>query len=69
MHVDVVTIGVETVVEDKWRVHERTRIHETASLVDLHALHVKDEDSVEDLEGQSTLASEDHDFFLSDLVS
>ena len=69
MHVDVVTVGVETVSEDERRVHERAGVYQTASLVDLHALHVEDEYSVEDLEGQGALASKDHDFLLSDLIS
>ena len=69
MHGDVIAIGVETVAEDERRVHERAGVNQTASLVDLHALHVEDEHSVEDLEGQSALASKDHDFLLSDLVS
>ena len=55
--------------KDKRRVHERARVNQAASLVDLHALHVEDKNTVEDLEGQSALASKDHDFLLGYLIS
>lgn len=67
--VDVVSIGVEVVVEHEWGVHEWARVHEGASLIDLHLLNVKDEHSVEDLESQSTFTSKDHDLLVCDLVS
>jgi hypothetical protein len=66
--VDVVSICIEGVVEHKGSVHERAWVHQGSSFLDLHSLEVEDEDSIEDLEGQSALSSEDHDFLVSDLV-
>ena len=68
MHVDVVSVCIETPIEDQRSVHETAWVDETATFSDRHLLHVKHEAAVEDLESQGRLASEDHDFVLCDLV-
>jgi hypothetical protein len=66
--IDVISVGVETLVEDEGRVHEGTGVHETALLCECHLLNVKDETPIEDLEGQCALTAEYHYLFVSDLV-
>jgi hypothetical protein len=69
MDVDIVTISVQAVVEHKRSVHERARIDKTTSLMNYHLLNVEYEATVEDLESDGTLSSEDDDFLISDLIS
>ncbi len=62
MHINVVAIGVEAVIEDERSAHERTGVYERSTLSDHHLLQVQDEHSVEDLSGDAVLASENDDF-------
>jgi hypothetical protein len=64
----VIAIGVEMMVKDEGSVHEGTGVHKTASLLDNHALKVKDENSIENLECEGTLPSKNHDLFVSYLI-
>jgi hypothetical protein len=48
---DVVTVRIETSIEDQWRVHEGTGVDETASLLDLHLLNIEHKATIENLEG------------------
>ena len=57
MHIDVITISIEARVEYQRCIHERTRIHEAASLTKLHLLNIEHEASVEDMEGGGTLST------------
>ena len=68
MHVDVIAVGVKARVEYQWCVHERTRIHEAASLTNLHLFHIEDETSIEDVESCGALATEQKNLVVSDLV-
>lgn len=69
VHIDVITVGIQTPVEYEWRVHERAGVDKGTTLFDLHTLYVEYEAAVEDLEGQSRLSTENQNFVLSDLVS
>lgn len=68
MDVGVVSKGVERVVEYQGLVHEGALVHQAASLDDLHLFKVQHKDTIKDVVGNRTLASEDHDLLLSDLV-
>lgn len=50
-------------------IHERAWVDQASSFLDDHAFEIEDENSIKDLEGEGTLTSKDHDFFVSDLVS
>ena len=69
MDVDIVSESIQIATEDQRGVHERARIHKLALLSNFHSLDVEYETTVEYLERKSTLASEDQDFMVSDLVS
>lgn len=68
MNVDVITKCVHVATKDKRGVHEAARIDEFAFLSDLHLLHVKHEDTAEDLECDGTLSTKDQDFIVSHLI-
>ena len=68
MHVDVIAVGIEAAIEDEGCVHEAARIHQTASLTNLHFLHIEDEAAIEDVESQSTLSTEEQNLVVSDLM-
>ena len=68
MHKDVIAVGVETPIENQWRVHKGTGVDKTAPLLDLHLLHVKHEASIEDLKRQRRLSTKYQDFVLRYLV-
>ena len=67
--VDIVAVCVEGRVEDERRIHEGTRIHQAASLTNLHLLDIKDKASIEDVEGHCTLTTEEKDLIVRNLVS
>jgi hypothetical protein len=67
--IDVVSKSVKRMVEHKRCVHKAAGVNESALLNDGHLLNVKQEASIEDLEGQSRFASEDQDLLIRDLVS
>lgn len=69
MYIYVISVCIETLIEHKRRVHERTRIHEAAPLTNLHFLDIKDIAPVENVEGGRTLSTEEKDLVVSDLVS
>ena len=68
VHVDVIAVGIEAAVEDERRVHEAARINQTASLTNLHLLHIEDEAAIEDVESKCTFPSEEQDLVVGDLV-
>ena len=68
VHIDIVSVCVKMVVEDKRRIHEGARINKTSSLFDFHFLNVEDKTSVEYLERNCALATEENDFVVCDLV-
>lgn len=51
MNEDVITVCIETSVEDQWRVHKGAGVYKTASLFDLHLFNIEHKASIEDLEG------------------
>lgn len=57
MNVGVVSIGVETSIEDERRVHKRAGVDKTTSLTDLHLLNIENETAVKDLKSHRTLAA------------
>ncbi len=69
MHIDVVTISIQTVVEHQRCVHKRTWIHQTATLTNLHLFNVKDKTAVENVECHRAFATKKKDLVVSDLVS
>jgi len=68
MHKDVIAVGVQTPIENQWRVHKGTGVDKTSPLLDLHLLHVKHEASIEDLERQCRLSTKYYDFVLRYLI-
>lgn len=68
MHINIVAIRVETPIEYKRSVHERTWINEGATLPNLHLLNVKHEAPIEDLERQGRFTTKDQNFILCNLV-
>lgn len=68
MNVNVIAIGIETVIEDQWRVHKRTRIHQAASLTNLHLLNIEYEAAVENVESHSTFPTEEQNLVIGDLM-
>jgi hypothetical protein len=66
--VDVVSESVQRVVEDQGGVHKAAGVDQSTLLHNSHLLDVEKEAPIEDLEGQSTFASEDQNFFVGNLV-
>ncbi len=69
MDVDIISVGVETLVEHERGVHEGAGVHQTALLREGHLLNVKHETTVEYLKSQGTLTTEHHDLLIGNLVS
>jgi len=69
MNVRIVTISIETSVENQRGVHERARVHKTATLTNLHLFNIEDKASIENLESNCTFTSKYHNFIVSDLIS
>jgi hypothetical protein len=67
--IGIVTVSVETSVEDKRCVHEGAGVDKTTALTNLHLFNIENETTVKDLESHSTLASKDQDLVLSNLIS
>ena len=67
--INVVSIGIQVVIEYQWSVHEGTRIDKTTSFLDLHLLHIEHKTPIEDMESHCTLATEQYDLIVSDLMS
>ena len=55
-------------VEHQRRVHEAARINQAASLTNLHFFYIEYEATVENMESRSTLATEQKNFVVSDLM-
>ena len=68
MHIDVVAISVEALIEHQRSIHERAWIHEATSLTNLHLLNVKYEASIENVESHCALASKKKYLVVSDLM-
>jgi len=68
MDIHIVTVGVEMVVEHQRSVHKRARVHQATAFLDDHAFQVEDENAIKDLVSESTLAAENHDLLVCDLV-
>ena len=68
MNVNVIAIGIETVIEDQWCVHKRTRIHQAASLTNLHLFNIEYEAAVENVESHSTFPTEEQNLVIGDLM-
>ena len=68
MDVDVISVGVEGVVEHEGCVHEATRIYKTSPLTNLHFLDIEDKTAVENVESEGALASKEQDLVVGDLV-
>ena len=68
MHVDVIAVSVQVVVEHEWRVHERAGVNKTSPLLDFHLLDVEYEAAVEDMESHCALPTKKNDLIVSDLV-
>jgi hypothetical protein len=68
MYVRIISIGVETSVENQGSVHERARVDKTATLTNLHFFNIKDEATIENLESHSAFASKYHNFVVGDLI-
>jgi len=69
MDVDIITVGIEIRVENERCIHKRTRVDQATSLTNLHFLYIKDEASVEDVESDGTLTTEQQDLVIGDLMS
>ena len=68
VHIDIITVSVEVVVEDERRVHKRTGVNKTSPFLDFHLFNVEDKTSVEDLESDRALPAEQNDFVVCDLI-
>ena len=68
MHVDVIAVGVQVVVEHERRVHEGAGVNKTTPLLDFHLLDVEYETAVEDMESNSALPTKKNNLVVSDLV-
>jgi hypothetical protein len=68
MYVRIISIGVETSVENQGSVHERARVDKTATLTNLHFFNIKDEATIENLKSHSAFASKYHNFVVGDLI-
>lgn len=68
MDIRIVSISVQTSVENQGSVHERARVDKTATLTDLHFFNIEDEATIENLESHCTFASKYHNFVISDLI-
>lgn len=69
MHVNIIAVGIEIGVENKRRIHKRTRVDQAASLTNLHFFDIEDKAPIEDVESDGTLATEQQDLVVCDLVS
>ena len=69
VYVDIVTIGVEVVIEYERRIHEGAWVNKTAPFLDFHFLNVEDKTSVENLESDRALSSKQNDLVVRYLVS
>ena len=69
VNINIVTIRIQIVVENKRRVHKRTRVYKTSPLFYLHLLNVEDKTSVENLESDRAFSSKQNDFVVCNLVS
>lgn len=69
MDVNVISIGIQTVVEYQWSIHEAARVYKTSSFTNLHLFHIEHEAAIEDMESGRALATEEKDLIVSDLVS
>jgi hypothetical protein len=68
MHVNVITVSIQTSIEDERGIHERTWVNKTSMFAHAHLLNVKHIAPVEDLEHDGALSTENHDLLLSDLM-
>lgn len=68
MYVRIVSICVETSVENQRSVHERARVDKTATLTNLHFFNIKNEATIENLESHRAFASKYHNFIVSNLI-
>ena len=64
----VIAKSVKVASEDQRSVHKRAGINQFALLTNFHLFDVEYETAVKDLESVSTLASENEDLVVSDLV-
>ncbi len=69
MDVNVISIGIQTVVEYQWRIHEAAWVYKTSPFTNLHLFHIEHEAAVEDMESGGALSTEEKDLIVSDLVS
>ncbi len=69
MDVNIISIGVQTVVKYQWGIHEAAWVYKTSPFTNLHLLHIEHEAAVEDMESGRALATEEKDLIVSDLVS
>lgn len=65
---NIITEGVQVASEHKRSIHKRAWVNQLAFLTNFHLLDVEYETAVEDLEGESALATEDQDLIVRDLV-
>ena len=69
MDVNIITESIHVSTEYQWRIHEGAWIHKLSLFLNLHLLDIEYEASIEDLLSNGTLASENHYFVVSDLIS
>jgi hypothetical protein len=67
--INIVSVSVEIVVEDKGRIHEGTRVNKTSSFLYFHLFNVEDKTSVEYLESDRALSSKQNDLIVCNLIS
>ena len=66
--VNVISKSIKVATEHKWSVHERAWIDKLTFFFDFHLLEIEYETSIKDLESQSTLATENENFVIGDLI-
>ena len=68
VHVDVISVGIEVVVEHERGVHETARVHKASPFAKFHLLDIEDKASVENVERCGALASEKKNLVVGDLM-
>ena len=68
VNVNVITKSIEVTSKHQGCIHKRAWIDKLTFLFDFHLLEIEYETSIEDLESQSALATEDKNFIVGDLI-
>ena len=68
VNVDIITKCIHVSTKYQWSIHEWTWINKLSLFLNLHFLDVEYEASIEDLLGNGTLSTKNHDFIVCDLV-